>query len=137
MLEATAIGNLTRDPELRSTSGGSMCNFSIGVRTVQKDAQGGYVSQFVQVTMFGKQAENASTYLKKGSKVAVTGGLSLKDYKTKEGQDRSAMQLIASNIEYLTARSEGEEKPAPAKRTPVAKPQAAASAPAGDDELPF
>lgn len=140
MLEAYAIGNLTSDPTLRATNnGGQMCNFSIGCRTSQKDAAGGPVTQFIQVTAFGKQAESAGAYLKKGNKVAVIGGLSTREYTAKDGTARTSVQITANNLEFLTPRGEGQSESA-AKSAPAAKkaPVKAQPSPEEDpDYLPF
>lgn len=139
MLEANAIGNLTSDPTLRSTANGSqMCNFSIACRTSQKDTAGQAVTQFIQVTVFGKQAESAGTYLKKGSKVAITGSLTTRDYTAKDGTARTSIQITANNMEFLTPRSDEQTvKPAAATAPKKAAPKPQAVVEENPDDLPF
>lgn len=131
MLDAYAIGNLTHDPTLRDTQNGNkMCSFSIACRTNQRDTSGQPVTQFVQATVFGKQADTANTYLKKGSKVAINGPFSTRDYTAKDGTARTALQITVDRMEFLSSKSDGETDqprtaaPAAAKRqSKPAQPQ--------------
>jgi single-strand DNA-binding protein len=97
------IGNLTRDPELRSTQSGlSVGSFSVAVNGREKrgDSWEDYVS-FYDVTVFGKQAENANQYLSKGSPVAIDGRLRQDRWENNDGQKRSAVKVIAETVNFL------------------------------------
>lgn len=130
MLDSFAIGNLTHDPTIRDTnSGGTMCTFTVACRTNQKDPNGGMATAFIQAAVFGRQADTAAKYLKKGSKVAIAGGLSTRDYTAKDGTNRTALQITVDRMEFLTPRDDdnndaqpsasrggGQRKPAPQKQ---------------------
>jgi len=93
-------GNLTRDPELRFTpSGAAVANFSIGVNESfkQGDEWKTYAS-FIDITVWGKQAENCSEYLAKGSHVAVKGRLKQERWETEGGDTRSRVVVIADMV---------------------------------------
>lgn len=98
-------GNLTRDPELRTTSTGkSVCNFSLAVQRNYGDAV-----DFLNIVVWGITADNCKKYLFKGSKVAVYGTLQTRQYEV-DGQKRTAYEINASNVEFLT-RAEHREEP--------------------------
>lgn len=109
MLDSFAIGNLTADPTIRDTNSGSkMCTFTVACRTNQKDPNGGMATAFVQAAVFGRQADTAAMYLKKGSKVAIAGGLSTRDYTAKDGTNRTALQITVDRMEFLTPRGDDD-----------------------------
>lgn len=102
MNQIVLIGRLTRDPELRFVpgSGTSVGRFGIAVdREFKKEGQPN--ADFFNVKSFGKQAENAANYLKKGRKVAVIGRLQNNHYEDKNGVKRYSEEIIASRIEFL------------------------------------
>ena len=134
MLDAYAIGNLTADPTLRDLSNGNkMCSFTVACRTNQKDTSGQPVTAFVQATVFGRQADSANTYLKKGSKVAVGGGFSTRDYTAKDGTARTALQINVDRMEFLSGRSDGDNE-APSKPSQSASRKSKQAPPPDDDE---
>jgi single-strand DNA-binding protein len=100
-------GNLTRDPELRSTPGGtSVCKLRVAVNTRRKDGQTGeWVDKpnFFDVTVWGTQGENCATYLQKGRPVAVEGRLDWHEWEGKEGK-RQAVEIIANSVQFLGSR---------------------------------
>jgi single-strand DNA-binding protein len=99
-------GNLTRDPELRSTGGGlSVCGLRIAVNTRRKDgASGEWVDKpnYFDVTIFGRQGENAAQYLSKGRGVAIDGRLEWREWQDKEGNKRQNVDIIADNVQFLS-----------------------------------
>lgn len=101
-------GNLTRDPELRQTSGGmAVLGFCVAVNDRRKNPQTGEWEDFpnyVDCTMFGKRAEAVSHYLAKGSKVAVDGKLRYSVWE-RDGQKRSKLEVIADEIELMSRQS--------------------------------
>ena len=103
------IGNLTRDPELRTTaSSKSVCSFSIAVNRAFSNQQGEKVTDFFNIIVWGKLGENCAKYLSKGRKVAVMGEIQNRSYE-KDGVKRTVTEIIASDVEFLTARdSQGD-----------------------------
>jgi len=98
------MGNLTRDPELRYTpNGAAVASFSIAVNRSYTDAQGQKKEEvcFVRVVAWGKQAENSSQFLSKGSSVFVEGRLQSRNWETSDGQKRNTIEVVASNIQFL------------------------------------
>ncbi len=130
------IGNLTRDPELRSTSSGiPVCSFSVAVNRRRSSAAeaGQPEADFFRVTTWRQLAENCSRYLSKGRKVAVVGTLTLQTYTGNDGQTRSSLEVQADEVEFLTPRGEGAEVPVQAPPAP----QNNGFVQVDDDELPF
>lgn len=102
------IGNLTRDPELRSTQSGiPVCTFTVAVNRRQKGAEAGQQeADFFRVTTWRQMAENCNRFLAKGRKVGVTGTLTLEAYTDKNGLPRNSLEVMADEVEFLTPRSE-------------------------------
>src|SRR4029079_15697949 len=103
-------GNLTRDPELRSLpSGNSVCKLRIAVNSRRKDgASGEWVDKpnYFDVTVWGAQGENYSTYLSKGRPVAVEGRLDWREWEAQDGSKRQAVEIIANSVQFLGSRDE-------------------------------
>lgn len=102
------IGNLTRDPEVRYTpQGTSVCNFGIAVnrRYKQGDETKKEVT-FINVVVFGKQADTCGQYLNKGSAVLVEGRLQERRWETEEGQQRSKHEVVAQNVRFLSKKAD-------------------------------
>ena len=146
------IGNLTRDPETKTTSGGiSLCEFTIAVnrRRSSSAAAGQPEADFIRVTAWRQLGENCARYLAKGRKVAVTGSVSASAYISKtDGQPRAQLEVQADDVEFLTPKGEAGDYSAPAAGYPAAPAApampAASAIPQGnsftqveDDELPF
>ena len=100
-------GNLTRDPELRSTgSGMSVCSLRIATNTRRKNNQTGDWEDkpnYFNVTIWGRQGENAAQYLSKGRPVAIDGRLEWREYQDKDGNKREAIDIIADNVQFLSS----------------------------------
>ncbi len=142
-------GNLTRDPELKSTPGGvSVCKLGIAVNGRRKTGEGQWEEKpnFFRVTVFGRQAESCHQYLKKGRPVAIDGRLEWSQWET-EGQKRESIDIIADTVQFLGGRDDAgsgngfssgtapTESDVPIdtgdfERTPVA-------AAASEDDIPF
>ena len=146
-------GNLTRDPELRMTSGGTqVLSFGVAVNDRRRNPQSGEwedYPNFVDCTMFGARAEAVSRYLSKGSKVAIEGKLRYSSWE-RDGQRRSKLEVIVDEIEFMSRGSQqgdGGSSHAPqAPRggyapQPQARPQAPVQAPPTadiyDEDIPF
>ena len=104
-------GNLTRDPELRMTSGGTqVLSFGVAVNDRRRNPQSGEwedYPNFVDCTMFGTRAEAVSRYLSKGSKVAIEGKLRYSSWE-RDGQRRSKLEVIVDEIEFMSRGQQGE-----------------------------
>ena len=104
-------GNLTKDPELRSTTGGmSVCEMRVAVNSRRKDQSGQWVDKpnFFDVVVFGAQGENCANYLSRGRPVAVEGRLDWREWEAKEGGGkRQAVQIIANSVQFLGSRDGG------------------------------
>lgn len=101
-------GNLTQDPELRHTGGGtSVCELRVAVNSRRKDQSGNWVDKpnYFNVVVFGGQGENCANYLSKGRPVAVEGRLDWREWEAKDGSGkRQAIQIIANTVQFLGSR---------------------------------
>lgn len=107
------IGNLTRDPELRYTPGGTaVANLGIAVNRRFKDSSGELKEEvcFLTVTVWDKQAEACCQYLTKGRPVFVEGVLQSRFWETTDGQKRSAIDVRAERVQFLGTYSGGSTK---------------------------
>lgn len=111
--KAIVVGRVTKDLELRFTpSNQAVCTFSIATNRNFKDSQTGEwkeVTSFLSIVAWGKQAEVAADRLKKGSAVYVEGRLQSRNWETKQGEKRSAIEIIAERLQFLT-RLENQER---------------------------
>jgi single-strand DNA-binding protein len=143
-------GNLTRDPELRSTPGGtSVCKLRVAVNSRRKDGQSGeWIDKpnYFDVTVWGAQGENCANYLSKGRPVAVEGRLDWREWEAKEGGGkRQSVEIIANSVQFLGSRDgsgggNGDGGFSPGNDVP-ADTSDFQGAPAGgggsDDDIPF
>ena len=107
----TLTGNLTRDPELRSTqSGTSVLQFGVAVNDRVKNGQGDWVDRpnYIDCTMFGARAESLHKLLRKGSKVGIVGKLHWSQWE-KDGQKRSKVEVWPETVELLTPKANGAQ----------------------------
>lgn len=108
-------GNLTRDSELRQTSGGTaVLSFGVAVNDRRRNPQSGEwedYANFVDCVMFGKRAESVSGYLVKGTKVAAEGKLSYRSWESKDGSRRSKLEVIVDEIEFMSRQSKQQDAP--------------------------
>ncbi len=150
------VGNLTRDPEVRYIpSGTAVGDFSMAINRKYKGADGAVQEEtcFVDITVWGRQAETCGEYLRKGSSVLVEGRLKL-DRWEKDGQKHSRLSVVADRTQFLgggnapsnskTSFSDGAPAPqstaAPQQVAPAPTPVQDAPAPAtavDDENLPF
>ncbi len=103
------VGYLGRDPEIRYTpQGTAVCNFSIATTEKRKDKTGEMQDSttWFRVTLWGRQAEVANQYLSKGKQVYVEGRLRMEEYTDRDGNRRSALEVNASDIQFLSARGD-------------------------------
>jgi single-strand DNA-binding protein len=130
-------GNLTRDPELRSTPAGvSVCSLRIASNTRRKTSDGEYVDKpnYFSVTVWGAHGENCARYLTKGRPVAIDGRLEWREW-THEDTKREAIEIVADTVQFLATRDDTTTSDPPAANEPDLAPVPAGS---GDgDDIPF
>jgi single-strand DNA-binding protein len=103
-------GNLTKDPELRTTGGGtSVCKMRVAVNTRRKqDDEWVDKPNYFDVTVWGKQGENCAEYLAKGRPVAVDGRLEWHEWEANDGSGkRQAVEIIANSVQFLNSGQQG------------------------------
>lgn len=144
------MGNLTRDPEVRYTpKGTAVCDVSIAINRTTVDDQGNKHEDvtYVDVTLWGKTAENAAQYLAKGRSVFIDGRLALETWEDKQtGQKRSKLKVVAESLQFLgpkpaqgQAEASSGSKPAGKRPAPAPRPQPARDPDLGEepDQIPF
>ena len=139
------VGNLTKDPELRTTpSGTSVCKLRVAVNTRQKDAstgEWGDKPNYFDVTVWGNQAESCAQYLSKGRPIGVDGRLDWREWDAQDGTKRQAVEIIADTVQFLGSRGEGgdpEARSAGNQFVPAGAAAERADFPAAaDDDIPF
>lgn len=137
------VGNLTRDPELRTTqSGVAVCSFNVAVnKRLGANAQHPEADYF-RVTAWRGLAENCNKFLAKGRKVCVVGAVSVSTYQAKDGTTKATLEVTADDVEFLTPKSEAtESNPTVAelegKQEDLPKSDVNGFVQVDDDELPF
>jgi len=145
MNKLTIIGNLTRDPELRSanTANGpvSVCSFGVAVNSRRRNANGQEETTFFNVTAWRALGENCAKFLAKGRKVAVVGPVSARTYQANDGTTRVSLEVQADEVEFLSSRNDdvsgsGNYAPAPAAQ-PAPTAQNDGFTAVEDTDLPF
>jgi single-strand DNA-binding protein len=143
-------GNLTQDPELRHTGGGTpVCELRVAVNSRRKEGQE-WVDKpnYFNVVVFGAQGENCSTYLAKGRPVAVEGRLDWREWEAKDGSGkRQAVQIVANSVQFLGSRDGGggggdgngftPRTDTPADTSDYDAAPAGGGGGGGDDDIPF
>lgn len=141
------VGNLGRDPELRYTpQGQAVCNFSVATSEKKRDKAGDLqeITTWFRVTLWGKQAENASKYLTKGSPVYVEGRLRIEEWTDRDGQTRQSLEVNGSDMHFISGGARADEAGSGSSAQgdyfekndfqPADEPSGAA---ASDDDIPF
>jgi single-strand DNA-binding protein len=138
------VGNLTRDPELRHTAGGTpVCSLRVAVNTRQKDpstGEWGDKPNYFDVSVFGNQAESCAQYLAKGRPIGVDGRLNWREWEDKQtGQKRSAVDIVADSVQFLGSRgdAEGGVQYIPSSDVNADRSDFARAGAAADDDIPF
>lgn len=129
MNQLTIIGNLVREPELSETAGGTaVCRMTVAVNR----SHGADGTDFFNVTAWRGLAETCAKYLRKGKKVCVVGSIQFRNYEDREGIKRTAADVMAQEIEFLSPATVEAEKPV--SRTQKTRQ---ASMEEIDEDLPF
>lgn len=129
MLNVCALqGRLARDPELRqTTTGKQVATFTLAVDRGRKDANGKSVADWIPVIAWERAAEFAYKWLTKGQTVAVDGRLQSRTYTAKDGTNRTALEVVANNINFCGSKADSTAQGSPA---PAAQPRVTGPAPA-------
>jgi single-strand DNA-binding protein len=142
-------GNLTRDPELRSTpSGTSVCSLRVACNTRRRSADGQWEDKpnYLSVTVWGAQGENCARFLSRGRPVAIDGRLEWREWQSQDGGKRESVEIIADTVQFLGGRDDaggGGNGFAPQSDVPTdtsdftPQPVGARSDQVGDDDIPF
>lgn len=143
MNKVILIGNLTKDPELTTTTSGiSVCRFTVAVSRRYANSEGERETDFLNVVVWRNLAENCHKFLRKGSKVAVVGNIQTRSYDAQDGTKRYVTEIVAEEVEFVGARvspnddmPSGDTKP----NDGDTKPQSGTTKlqPIEDDTLPF
>lgn len=141
------IGHLGRDPEVRYTQGGAaVANFTMATTEQWKDASSGERkerTEWHRIVVWGRQAEIAGEYLKKGRQVYVEGGLQTREWTDRDGNKRYTTEIRAQRFQMLGSRADADDhrnpEPSNAPSEPSEAPQVAepASASYEEDDVPF
>jgi len=145
------VGNLTRDPELRTTPNGkSVCTLGLAVNEKYKNDAGEWIEKpnYFDIVVWGAQGESCAQYLSKGRQVAIDGRLSFRSWEAQDGSKRSKVEVIANTVQFLGSRQDaGASAGAPAGAPVTAGAPSGLSpdtsdfdAPSGssnDDDIPF
>ena len=141
MNKVILIGNLTRDPELtQTTSGISVCRFSLAVSRRFTNSEGERETDFINVVVWRNAAENCHKFLRKGSKAAVVGTLQSRSYDAQDGTKRYITEVVADEVEFVGARATDAGEPADANGQGDANGAQGGTTkltPIQDDQLPF
>ena len=133
------IGNLTRDPEISTTTSGiSVCRMSIAVSRRFSNAEGGRDTDFFNITAWRGTADNCAKFLKKGNKIAVSGSIQTRNYEKADGTKGFSIDIVADEVEFLSSKNDGSADGSSeggmgiAGNSPISELQ-----PIDDDNLPF
>lgn len=144
MNKVVLIGRLTKDPDLRhiASTGRAVCNFTLAVdRQLSKDKKAEYqqkgipTADFVRVNVWGKTAEVAAQYLRKGQKVAIDGQITTGSFKTNDGETRYTTEVTANNVEFI--EKAGGQQSAADQDQGMYDPGDFSGSYQDDDEVPF
>ncbi len=132
------IGNLTRDPEMVSTSSGKWaCKFSLAVNRAFANANGDRECDFFDIVVWGNLAENCGKYLEKGKKAGIIGRLQTRTYQTERGENRKVTEIVADEVEFLSPRDQAAAEPKPQQAKKKSGKPLIESEPVEGYDLPF
>lgn len=127
MLTAAIIGNIGGEPEMRYSAGGApFLRFNVAANFRARNESGEWRdrTEWCRVTVFGQRADTLSQYLKKGTRVYVSGRLEARPWTTNQGEVRAGLEIVASDCEFMSARGDEQARPAQTNDD-------------GDGDLPF
>jgi single-strand DNA-binding protein len=138
--KAIILGNLGKDPELRHTQGGkAVCQLRVATNEVWTDQAGERKerTEWHQVVVWGRQAENCNQYLKKGRSVYVEGRISTRKWQDKEGNDRYTTEVVADRVQFVGGGKGESAGGGGGGSFDDAHLEPPASNAGGDDDIPF
>jgi single-strand DNA-binding protein len=138
--KAILVGRLGRDPETRYTSGGqAVCNFTLATDETYRDRAGERQkrTEWHRIVVWGKQAEIAQQYLRKGSLVYVEGRIQSRQWDDREGQKRTTVEIVANSFRMLGSRADGGASTVTEGEAQVSAPEEAHAAEISDEDIPF
>ena len=132
------IGNLTRDPEISTTTSGiSVCRMSIAVSRRFSNAEGGRDTDFFNVTAWRGTADNCAKFLKKGNKIAVSGSIQTRNYEKADGTKGFSVDIVADEVEFLSSKNDGTNEGNTEGGMGMGGAPVNGLQPIDDDNLPF
>lgn len=132
------IGNLTRDPELTTTTSGiSVCRMSIAVGRRFTNAEGSRETDFFNITAWRGTADNCAKFLKKGNKIAVSGSIQTRTYEKTDGTKGFSIDIVADEVEFLSSRNDSGDVDNAGGASVGGSSPVADLQPIDDDQLPF
>lgn len=136
MNQIILIGRLTRDPELRyiAGSGTPVSQFTIAVDRAFTGKDGKKETDFIDIQVWGKSAENCSNYIGKGNLVGIQGSLRVEQYKDKEGNNRKATRVNANRVQFLDSKKKNSGQESEFDPSSLGTPSWNAIE---DDDIPF
>ena len=131
MNKCILIGNLTKDPELSTTTNGvAVCRFAIAVSRRYSNSDGERETDFLNIVVWRSLGENCHKFLKKGSKVGVVGNIQSRSYDAADGTKRYVTEIVAEEVEFLSTRNADDQ-------TKSSSDEVSKLQPIDDDGLPF
>lgn len=145
MNKVMLIGNLTRDPEVRTlANGNTVCSFGLAVQRRFSKDQAQRETDFFNITVWGQLGDLCARYLTKGRKAAVTGRIQIRNYDGNDGTKKTAVDIIADEVEFLgtgsgseTGATSGSMSSSPAPRSNAPAHVVENGMTEIDEDLPF
>ena len=111
MNQLTIIGNLTKEPELRTTSGGKeVCSFTVAVNRKKTQNNQDPGADYFRVSAWGERGKVCNQFLSKGKKVAVTGPVSVRAYTNGKGEAAASLEVLAEDVEFLSPKTQVDQQ---------------------------
>ena len=137
MNKCILIGNLTKDPDLTTTTSGiSVCRFTLAVSRRFQNAEGERETDFINIVVWRNLADNCHRFLRKGSKCAVVGNIQTRSYDATDGTKRYVTEVVAEEVEFVGAKATGNDGGLELEER-QSKPSTTKLEPIDDDQLPF
>lgn len=138
MNKVILIGNLTKDPETSTTNSGiKVCKFTVAVNRNYSGGDGTRQTDFLPIICWRNQAENCGRFLRKGSKVGISGSIQTRNYDAADGTKRYVTEIVADEVQFLSTRSENFVDDTDASDTAPRRNKVDELQPLSDGDLPF
>lgn len=135
MNKAILVGNLTRDPETRTTASGLSCtSFTVACQRRVANAQGVREADFINCVAWRQTADFVAKYFSKGSRIGVEGSIQTRSYDAQDGTKRFVTEVVVDNVEFVGGKEQHQAAPA---ATAPTKDEATGFDEVDDDKLPF